>query len=139
MSGHPTGFADVAATVPAQSRPVRPLRTDRTATTSADEVLQLAVVHNDGNVTTWIETVIDIASRTDGFIGARTLRSADGGWVVVGLRWRNVETMAAAAITSAALHRSATDHRREPMVFFLDSDEEMSSLPVDAITTPTTG
>jgi len=25
------------------------------------------------------------------------------------------------------------------MVFFLDRDEEMSNLPVDAITTPTTG
>lgn len=50
------------------------------------------------------------------------------GWVVVGLRRRHVETMATAAITSAALHRSSTDHRCETMV-----------VPLDAITTPATG
>ncbi|HSM65067.1 MAG TPA: hypothetical protein VK860_02060 [Ilumatobacteraceae bacterium] len=92
---------------------------DRSSAGGPDEVLQLVIVDRNDDRDGWSKALIDIASRNDGFLEGRVLRSADGARVVVGVRWRDVDAMAAAATASAALQRPAARPSDEPIVVFL--------------------
>ncbi len=85
----------------------------------ADGVLQLLVVDHGDAVDTWVSAVLDMASRSDGFLAGRSMRSADGGSVVVGLRWSDIDAMSTAAIASTALrrHEGASDGQPTVLVF----------------------
>lgn len=116
------------ATITASTPPVRrddaPDPRERTG-----EVLQLLIVDHHDDVRRWIDTLIDTVSRNDGFLGGRSLTSADGGRTVVGLRWRDVDAMATAAVTSAPLRRPAAPDG-EPIVLIFDHDSTIGAAHV---------
>jgi heme-degrading monooxygenase HmoA len=95
------------------------------------EVLQLLIVDDGGDLAPWLRSMIERASRIDGFLGVRCFRSADGRRVVIGMRWLDIDAMSAAALSNAARRHPGADRDEEPIVLFLGNDSQRFELQID--------